>query len=70
MINLNIPESKFLNPGDILMCVANGSINLVGKTVIINQPGFAFGSFMVKIVSKFNQYLNFYFQSPLFKKDD
>lgn len=68
-VNMDIPKSKILNKGDILMCNSNGSAILVGKTAIVEEKGYSFGSFMSKIKSAVNDYLFIYFNSPQFRND-
>lgn len=60
-----IPERTLVKPGDILICVRNGSKALIGKSALIpeiNEP-MAFGAFMtvlratVKINNRFLYYL-------------
>ena len=50
--------NKVLN-NDILICVRNGSKNLIGKNALINknQEGLAFGAFMVIYRSKLNSFI-------------
>ncbi|WP_214808685.1 restriction endonuclease subunit S [Exiguobacterium sp. s102] len=66
-VNSKIRNNQFLHPGDILMCVRNGSPKLVGKTAIVNCSGMAFGAFMSKVSSPINDYLQIFFQSNIFK---
>ncbi|BFU61036.1 MULTISPECIES: restriction endonuclease subunit S [Rodentibacter] len=68
-VNLDIPETKKCNKGDILICARNGSKKLVGKCVIIDQNGFSFGAFMAIFRSKFNPYIHHFLSSPLFRND-
>ncbi|WP_214762932.1 restriction endonuclease subunit S [Exiguobacterium sp. s146] len=66
-VNSEVRNNQFLHPGDILMCVRNGSPKLVGKTAIVNCSGMAFGAFMSKVSSPINEYLQIFFQSNVFK---
>ncbi|QPB43391.1 restriction endonuclease subunit S [Rodentibacter haemolyticus] len=68
-VNLDIPETKKCNKGDILICARNGSKKLVGKCAIIDQEGFSFGAFMAIFRSEFNQYIYHFLCSPLFRND-
>ena len=68
-INIDISESKKCYRNDLLICVRNGSKNLVGKTAIINNDGFTFGAFMAICRSKCYRYLYYYLSSPLFRGD-
>lgn len=67
-VNMDIPENKMCNIGDILMCSRNGSKSLVGKVAIIDNVGMSFGAFMAIIRSRCNKYLYYFFNSQLFKK--
>src|SRR5690606_5656442 len=64
-VYVNTDNLKF-NPvkeNDILICVRNGSKNLIGKNAIITKEfeGFAFGAFMSIYRSKLNKYLFHFF---------
>jgi type I restriction enzyme S subunit len=50
--------NKVIN-NDILICVRNGSKNLIGKNALItkNQEGLAFGAFMIIYRSKLNSFI-------------
>ena len=37
-VNLEIDEDKFTQEKDILICVRNGSRNLIGKNTLISRP--------------------------------
>ena len=45
-VTMDIPERAIAQKGDILVCVRNGSRQLIGKSAKINQNGMAFGAFM------------------------
>ena len=53
---------------DILVCVRNGSKNLIGKNALITKEaiGMAHGAFMTVFNSKINKYIFQLFQSDLF----
>lgn len=55
---------------DILICVRNGSRDLIGKNAIIGKEskGLAFGAFMTVFRSKYNQYLFHFFDTDSYKK--
>lgn len=53
--------------GDILICIRNISKRLVGKSAIINEDGMSFGDFMVVYRSKYNEYINRFINSELFR---
>ena len=65
-----IPDSKYVHPGDILMCSRNGSASLVGKCCRIArcEEPMAFGAFMTVIRSKYPSFVYGYFQSQYFKE--
>ena len=56
--------------GDILICVRNGSQNLIGKTAIITKKaeGCAFGAFMAIFRSPINQYIFYLFGTEIYRK--
>lgn len=61
-----IADSQRLKDGDILICAANGSRNLVGKAAIWKQPSAAtFGAFMA--VFRCNEGVDSYFVGYLFQ---
>lgn len=68
-VNAPIPENKWVENGDILMCTRNGSIRLVGKVALINNlpEKMTYGAFMTIIRSEYNDYLFAYFKSPAFR---
>jgi type I restriction enzyme S subunit len=71
--NVYVDSEKF-NPvfeNDILICVRNGSRNLIGKNVIIPKEiqGVAFGAFMTVYRSKFNKFLIHWFDSEDYKQN-
>jgi len=71
-VYVNVSEGEF-NPvkeNDILICVRNGSKDLIGKNAIIdkNSSGLAFGAFMTVFRSKYNKYLFHLFDSDNYKK--
>ena len=46
-VNVNVPEEKMVQPGDILVCVRNGSSALIGKSCILPRlSSTTFGAFM------------------------
>lgn len=67
-------EAGDFNPvkeNDILICVRNGSKNLIGKNALINKEvaGVAFGAFMTIYRSDFNLYLFHYFDTDSYKDE-
>ena len=67
--NVKIPENKFIQNNDILMCSRNGSAKLVGKSCLIKQSleTMTFGAFMMVIRSKYPYFLQSFFCSEYFK---
>ncbi len=65
--NLNYNRVKTT---DILICVRNGSKNLIGKNAIIKDKdsGVAFGAFMTIYRSKLNDYIFQFFGTELYKR--
>ena len=67
-VQVDIPENKMCEIGDILICARNGSKRLVGKCAIIKETGMSFGAFMAIYRSKYNEYINIILNSEFFKK--
>jgi type I restriction enzyme S subunit len=72
-VYVNVEEGKF-NPvqeNDILICVRNGSQDLIGKNAIINKAneGVAFGAFMTVYRSKYNPFFFHLFDTPIYNKE-
>ena len=64
-----LDESLQVKCDDVIMCVRNGSKNLVGKTALIppNMPMTTWGAFMMIIRSKLNDtYIFHYLNSQMF----
>lgn len=68
-VNKTIKESLFVKNGDILMCSRNGSPRLVGKVAKIEKvtEPMTFGTFMMIIRSKYNDFLYYFFKSDCFR---
>ncbi|WP_211324141.1 restriction endonuclease subunit S [Undibacterium pigrum] len=66
-VNMDIPERVIVREGDILICVRNGSRQLIGKCALIdkNTSGSAFGAFMSIYRSKSSNFVFFQFQSNI-----
>ena len=47
-VDADIPDRIMVRPGDILVCVRNGSRDLIGKSALIDERavGMTFGAFM------------------------
>ena len=67
-VSCDIPERAMIHKGDILICARNGSRALVGKCAIVDKDGMAFGAFMAKYSSPFNQYIKLFIDSPIFRQ--
>ncbi|WP_244635066.1 restriction endonuclease subunit S [Pantoea agglomerans] len=66
-VNMELPERVIVKEGDILICVRNGSRQLIGKCALIDQKaeGFAFGAFMSIYRTSAHDYIFYQFQSDL-----
>lgn len=69
-VDLEISEKQTTRKGDILICVRNGSRNLIGKCAYIDGRGIGetFGAFMSVFRSNYNDYIFHVFQSNIIKK--
>lgn len=68
-VYMNIPNKLITKIGDIIICSRNGSRDLIGKNACIReeQQGMSFGAFMTIFRSRYFEYLNFVFNSEIFK---
>jgi type I restriction enzyme S subunit len=64
-----IPRNLTLRIGDILICSRNGSRNLIGKNITIDDRtvGQTFGAFMTVYRSKYSNFLRYFFNSQIFE---
>ncbi|WP_167142211.1 restriction endonuclease subunit S [Canibacter zhoujuaniae] len=46
-VDLDIPDKAKAARGDVLICSANGSKKLIGKSAVIDEDGMAFGAFIM-----------------------
>ena len=69
-VKKNIKEKLYVLPSDILICSRNGSKALIGKCSLIGKQSepMTFGTFMMVVRSESNHYLQWFFQSKLFKQ--
>jgi type I restriction enzyme S subunit len=69
-VDSTIPERIRVRNGDILICVRNGSRQLIGKSVRLDDrvTGQTFGAFMAVYRSDLNDFLQHFFQSSAFKR--
>ena len=67
--NIKIPDNKYIQENDILMCSRNGSARLVGKSCLINniQEKMSFGAYMTVIRTPYPYFLQSFFSSEYFK---
>ena len=65
-----IPERIMVRPGDVLICVRNGSRGLIGKTALLDQRavGMTFGAFMAVYRSPIGGLASYLFQSEIIKR--
>ncbi|EGK8182961.1 restriction endonuclease subunit S [Campylobacter coli] len=63
-----IGKKQIISSGDLLMCIRNGSENLLGKTAKIQDENFSFGAFTAIIKSQFNDYFYWVFQTNMLRK--
>lgn len=66
-VNMDLPERVIVKKGDILICVRNGSRQLIGKCALIdkNADGAAFGAFMSIFRTKSFGFVFYQFQSDI-----
>lgn len=69
-VKKEIPERIMVQPGDVLICVRNGSRNLIGKAALLDErtDGMTFGAFMAVFRSKIGALVNYHFQSEILKR--
>jgi type I restriction enzyme, S subunit len=69
-VEKEIPDRIMVRPGDILICVRNGSRDLIGKTALLDERtiGMTFGAFMAVFRSSKGHFINYTFQSHVIKK--
>ncbi len=69
-VDVNVPDKLRTQKGDILICVRNGSRDLIGKCALIDERavGETFGAFMTVFRTQFSSYVFLQFQSNLIKK--
>ena len=69
-VDMDIPARAITRENDILICVRNGSRQLIGKCALIDgkTAGSAFGAFMSVLRSDSAKFLFFEFQSSILKR--
>lgn len=68
-VETKIPDRIMVRRGDILICVRNGSRDLIGKCVKIDERarGMTFGAFMAVFRTSFHRFAYYQFQSQVIK---
>lgn len=69
-VDCDIPERIRAKPGDVLICVRNGSRQLIGKTALLDERtvGMTFGAFMAVYRSPIGTLVSYLFQSDILKR--
>ncbi len=69
-VESEIPQRIMVQPNDILICVRNGSRDLIGKSALIDKraAGMTFGAFMAVFRSRNGRFIYQLFQSNIIKK--
>ncbi len=69
-VEMDVPARTITQEDDILICVRNGSRQLIGKCALIDAKtaGSAFGAFMSVLRSESAKFLFFQFQSDILKR--
>ena len=69
-VDKEIPSRLMVRPEDILVCVRNGSRDLIGKSALLDERnhGMTFGAFMAVFRCSDGRFFNYLFQSGIFKK--
>lgn len=69
-VDTDIPERIKVRPGDVLVCVRNGSRDLIGKTALLDARavGMTFGAFMAVYRSPIGRLASYLFQSEILKR--
>jgi type I restriction enzyme S subunit len=69
-VDMVLPERVLVKPNDILICVRNGSRELIGKCALLDgrSNGMVFGAFMAVFRSSANNIIFHHFKSGAIKK--
>lgn len=69
-VEAEIPDRIKVRPGDVLICVRNGSRDLIGKSALLDERaiGMTFGAFMAVYRSPIGKYASYLFQSAILKR--
>ncbi|MFC6619642.1 hypothetical protein [Deinococcus radiophilus] len=67
-VKSEVPDRIMVRTGDILICVRNGSRDLIGKSTVLDNRanGMTFGAFMSVFRSTYTKYLAHFFKSHIF----
>lgn len=68
-VDVDVPDKLIVRPDDVLICVRNGSRNLIGKCALIDKEaeGMTFGAFMSIFRTEYGKFVFYQFQSNLIK---
>jgi type I restriction enzyme S subunit len=69
-VDMELPDRVIVKENDLLICVRNGSRQLIGKCALIDKQtsGSAFGAFMTIYRSKHNKFVFYQFQSNIIQE--
>ncbi len=69
-VDMELPDRVIVREGDILVCVRNGSRQLIGKCALIDRKteGSAFGAFMSIYRSQYSSFIFYQFQSYIIQR--
>lgn len=69
-VHADIPDRIMVRPNDVLICVRNGSRDLIGKSALLDErtKGMTFGAFMAVYRSPIGKLASYLFQSPILKR--
>ncbi|TBN43625.1 restriction endonuclease subunit S [Paracoccus subflavus] len=69
-VKKDVPFKIMVRPGDVLICVRNGSADLIGKSALLDERtnGMTFGAFMAVYRSEIGVLVNYLFQSSILKR--
>lgn len=69
-VDVDVPQRIKVRPGDVLICVRNGSRRLIGKTALLDERavGMTFGAFMAIFRSPIGTLVSYLFQSEVLKR--
>lgn len=69
-VQMDIPDRAITQAKDLLICVRNGSRQLIGKCTLVDEKtaGSAFGAFMSVFRSEYSEFIFSQFQSDLIKR--